>query len=64
MKVGENKYTIGCEISGCNNIAENRLIFDGELEHDIHICKSCLTRLYSELHTFLKKRKNEDKQTV
>lgn len=61
MKVGQNVYTIGCEISGCKNIAENRLIFDGELEHDIHICKDCLDRLYKELNMFLKKKKNAEK---
>lgn len=61
MKIGQNQYTIGCEISGCKNIAENRLIFDGELEHDIHICQKCLDRLFNELNEFLKKKKPKEK---
>ena len=56
MKIGENQYAVGCEISGCKNIAGNRLILDGELEHDIHICKKCLERLFKELNVFLKKK--------
>lgn len=57
MRIGKNKYTVGCEIAGCKNIAENRLVLDGELQHDIHICKNCLEKLFNELNEFLKKKK-------
>lgn len=57
MKIGKNQYAVGCEISGCKNIAENRLVLDGELEHDTHICKKCLNRLFDELNLFLNKKK-------
>ncbi|MCL1901473.1 MAG: hypothetical protein FWG51_03635 [Firmicutes bacterium] len=54
MKIGKNIYDVGCEMANCKSIAKYRLIFDGELAHDLHICSECLTRMHNELVNFFK----------
>jgi len=54
MKIGNNIYDIGCEMANCKNIAKYRLVFDGELSHDLHICAECLLKMHLELSNFFK----------
>jgi len=65
MKVGRNMYDIACEMSNCKNVAKYRLIFDGELSHDLHICRDCLKKLQGELNSFFnEKGKKTEKQEI
>jgi len=59
MKIGKNAYQIGCEMANCINIANYRLVFDGELAHDLHICKECLYKMHSELNSFFKEKEQK-----
>lgn len=54
MLVEKGKQRVKCDASGCNNIAEfkivnKRFVFDGS----VYLCEKCLNELYGEMGKYI-----------
>jgi len=48
MKIVKNEYKIVCDVKGCANMAEYRLIMDVGESDQLCMCSACLREFYRE----------------
>lgn len=58
MKIVKNDVKIVCEVKGCKNLAEYKLIMDLGEHDEIRLCKNCLKDFYNAAAESIKTEEN------